>query len=153
MSRPASNARSLPTARAATPSRSGSVNGGKSDQANVTLDGADVNDQNGRAAFTTVLRVTPDSIEELRSTTTNGDAATGRGSGADVALITKSGTNQIHGSVYEFRRGTETAANSFFNNRSNVKIAPLLINLFGASVGGPIKKNRAFFFANYQGLR
>src|SRR5437016_2971285 len=63
-------------------SRSGSVNGGKSDQANVTLDGADVNDQNGRTAFTTVLRVTPDSIEELRSTTTNGDAAAGRGPGA-----------------------------------------------------------------------
>jgi hypothetical protein len=134
-------------------SRSGSVNGGKSDQANVTLDGADVNDQNARTAFTTVLRVTPDSVEEFRSTTTNGDAGAGRGSGADVALVTKSGTNQIHGSLYEFRRGTETAANSFFNNRSGVKIAPLLINLFGASVGGPIKKNKAFFFLNYEGRR
>jgi hypothetical protein len=134
-------------------SRSGSVNGGKSDQANVTLDGADVNDQNARTAFTTVLRVTPDSVEEFRSVTTNGDAATGRGSGADVALVTKSGTNQLHGSLYEFRRGTETAANSFFNNRSGVKIAPLLINLFGGTVGGPIKKNRAFFFLNYEGRR
>jgi hypothetical protein len=134
-------------------SRSGSVNGGKSDQANVTLDGADVNDQNARTAFTTVLRVTPDSVEEFRSVTTNGDAATGRGSGADVALVTKSGTNDVHGSLYEFRRGTETAANSFFNNRSGVKVAPLLINLFGGTVGGPIKKNRAFFFLNYEGRR
>jgi hypothetical protein len=134
-------------------SRSGSVNGGKSDQANVTLDGADVNDQNGRTAFTTVLRVTPDSVEEFRSTTTNGDAATGRGSGADVALITKSGTNQLHGSLYEFRRGTETAANSFFNNRSGVKKPFLLTNLFGATVGGPIKKSKAFFFVNYEGRR
>ena len=134
-------------------SRSGSVNGGKSDQANVTLDGADVNDQNARTAFTTVLRVTPDSVEEFRSTTTNGDAATGRGSGADVALVTKSGTNQFHGSLYEFRRGTETAANSFFNNRSGVKIPFLLTNLFGGTVGGPIKKNKAFFFLNYEGRR
>ena len=134
-------------------SRSGSVNGGKSDQANVTLDGADVNDQNARTAFTTVLRVTPDSVEEFRSTTTNGDAATGRGSGADVALVTKSGTNQFHGSVYEFRRGTETAANSFFNNRSGVKIPFLLTNLFGTSLGGPIKKNKAFLFFNYEGRR
>ena len=134
-------------------SRSGSVNGGKSDQANVTLDGADVNDQNARTAFTTVLRVTPDSVEEFRSTTTNGDAATGRGSGADVALVTKSGTNQLHGSLYEFRRGTETAANSFFNNRSGVKIPFLLTNLFGGTVGGPIKKNKAFFFLNYEGRR
>ena len=102
-------------------SRSGSVNGGKADQANVTLDGADVNDQNARSAFTSVLRVTPDSVEEFRSTTTNGDAATGRGSGADVALVTKSGTNQIHGSLYDYRRGTETSANNFFNNRSGVK--------------------------------
>ncbi len=133
--------------------RSGSVNGGKSDQANVTLDGADVNDQNGRTAFTSVLRVTPDSVEEFRSTTTNGDAGTGRGSGADVALITKSGTNAFHGSLYEYRRGTETAANSFFNNRSGIARGPLLINIFGASVGGPIKKNKAFFFLNYEGRR
>ncbi|MBZ5621181.1 MAG: carboxypeptidase-like regulatory domain-containing protein [Acidobacteriia bacterium] len=133
--------------------RSGSVNGGKSDQANVTLDGADVNDQNGRAAFTTVLRVTLDSVEEFRSTTTNGDAGTGRGSGADVALVTKSGTNDVHGSLYEYRRGTETAANSFFSNRSGVPIAPLLINLFGGTVGGPIKRNKAFFFLNYEGRR
>src|SRR5206468_11213878 len=133
--------------------RSGAVNGGKSDQANVTLDGVDVNDQNQRTAFTTVLRVTPDSVEEFRSTTTNGDAAAGRGSGADIALVTKSGTNEIHGSLYEYRRGTETAANSFFNNRAGVKIPFLLTNLFGGTVGGPIKKNRAFVFFNYEGRR
>jgi len=133
--------------------RSGSVNGGKSDQANVTLDGADVNDQNARAAFTTVLRVTLDSVEEFRSQTSNFDATSGRGSGADVALVTKSGTNDFHGSLYEYRRGTETAANSFFSNRSGVPIAPLLINLFGGTAGGAIKKNRLFYFINYEGRR
>ena len=134
-------------------SNDGAVNGGKPDQGYVSLDGADVMDQNARQAFTSVLRVTLDSVEEFRTTTTNGDAATGRGSGADVRLVTKSGTNQIHGSLYEYRRGTETAANSFFNNQAGVPIAPLLINIFGGSVGGPIKKNKLFFFINYEGRR
>ncbi len=133
--------------------RSGSVNGGRSDQSNVMLDGADVNQQSNRAAFTTVLRVTQDSVEEFRTTTTNGGADTGRGSGADIVLVTKSGTNDLHGSLYEYRRGTETAANSFFNNRSGIPVAPLLINLFGGTAGGPIKKNKAFYFINYEGRR
>jgi len=133
--------------------RNGSVNGGRSDQSNITLDGADVNPQSSRAAFSSVLRVTPDSVEEFRTTTSNGGADTGRGSGADITLVTRSGTNDLHGSLYEYRRGTETAANSFFNNRNGVKRAPLLINLFGASVGGPVKRNKAFFFVNYEGRR
>jgi hypothetical protein len=133
--------------------RNGSVNGGRSDQSNITLDGADVNQQNDRAAFSTVLRVTPDSVEEFRTTTSNGGADAGRGSGADITLVTRSGTNSAHGSLYEYRRGTETAANSFFNNRIGVPLAPLLINLFGGSVGGPIKRNKAFFFVNYEGRR
>ena len=133
--------------------RSGSVNGGRSDQSNITLDGADVLSETNRAAFNSVLRVTPDSVEEFRVTTTNGGADTGRGSGADIALVTKTGTNQYHGSLYEYRRGTETAANSFFNNRIGVPVAPLLINIFGGSVGGPIKKNKLFLFFNYEGRR
>jgi hypothetical protein len=131
----------------------GNVNGGKADQANVTLDGVDVNDQNQRAAFTSVLRVTLDSVEEFRTVTTNGGAEGGRGSGADTQLVTKGGTNDIHGSLYEFRRGTETAANSFANNKAGVPVAPLLINIFGGTVGGPIKKNKAFLFLNYEGRR
>ena len=133
--------------------RNGSVNGGRSDQSNITLDGADVNQQSDRAAFTSVLRVTPDSVEEFRTTTTNGGADTGRGSGADITLVTRSGTNNVHGSAYEYRRGSETAANDFFNNRNGVARPALLINLFGASVGGPIKRNKAFFFVNYEGRR
>lgn len=95
--------------------RSGAVNGGKSDQANVTLDGVDVNDQVNRSAFTSVLRVTLDSVQEFRTTTTNANADQGRGSGADVALVTKSGTNDWHGSFYEYNRNTVFAANSFFS--------------------------------------
>ncbi len=131
----------------------GAVNGGKPDQSYITLDGADVGDQNARTAFTSVLRVTLDSVEEFRTTTTNGDAATGRGSGADVALVTKSGTNSFHGSLYEYRRGTETASNSFFNNLAGTPKAALLINTYGGTGGGAIKKNKLFYFVNYEALR
>lgn len=131
----------------------GQVNGGKSDQANVTLDGVDVNDQNARAAFTSVLRVTLDSTSEFRTTTTGANADQGRSSGAQIALVTRSGSNQIHGSLYEYRRGSETAANSFFNNLSGTAKPSLLINIFGGSVGGAIKKNRIFYFGNYEGRR
>ena len=136
-------------------SRSGAVNGGKPDQANVTLDGVDVNDQVNRSAFTSVLRVTLDSVQEFRTTTTNFNADGGRGSGADVALVTKSGTNNFHGSLYEYNRNEKFAANNFYNNRAipAVERPALKINVFGASAGGPIIKNKAFFFANYEGRR
>jgi len=134
-------------------SNDGAVNGGKPDQSYITLDGADVGDQNARTAFTSVLRVTLDSVEEFRTTTTNYDAANGRGSGANVQMVTKSGTNGFHGSAYEYRRGTETASNSFFNNLSGTPRAFLLINTFGVALGGPIKKNKLFYFGNWEGLR
>jgi hypothetical protein len=130
--------------------RSGAVNGGKSDQANVTLDGVDVNDSQRRTAFTSVLRVTLDSVQEFRTTTTNAGAEQGRSSGAQVALITKSGTNIFHGSAYAFNRNTAFTANDFFNNRQGLPRRALIRNVYGASVGGPIKRNTLFFFANYE---
>lgn len=136
-----------------TDSRNGAVNGGKSDQANVTLDGVDVNDQQNRYAFTSVLRVTLDSVQEFRVTTANANADQGRSSGAQVALVTKNGTNEIHGSLYEYHRNTATTANDFFNNASGVERAKLLRNVFGASAGGPFRKNRFFYFFNYEGRR
>ncbi len=133
--------------------RNGAVNGGKSDQANVTLDGVDVNDQMDRNAFTSVLRVTPDSVQEFRVTTLNANADSGRTSGAQVVLVTKGGTNEFHGSLYEYHRNTLTTANGFFNNLAGVERPKLIRNIFGASVGGPVKKDRLFFFANYEGRR
>ena len=140
-------------ARKAGDIRNGTVNGAQSDQSNVTLDGVDVNDQNGRMPFTSVLRNTLDSIQEFRVVTTTANADQGRSSGAQVSLVTKSGTNAIHGSLYEFHRNTVTAANDFFNNRSGVERAKLIRNVFGASVGGPLKRDRAFYFVNYEGRR
>ena len=133
--------------------RSGAVNGGRSDQANVTLDGVDVNDQQSATAFTSVLPVTLDSVQEFRVTTTNPNASAGRSSGGQIALVTKSGTNEFHGSLYEFHRNTVTTANDFFNNQAGQPRPKLLRNVFGGSFGGPIIKNRAFFFVNYEGRR
>jgi len=133
--------------------RNGAVNGGKSDQANVTLDGIDVNDQLERYAFNSVLRVTLDSVQEFRTITTGANAEYGRGSGAQITLVTKNGTNDIHGSLYEYHRNTVHSANDFFNNLSGVKRPALLINVFGGSVGAPIKKDKMFYFLNYEGRR
>lgn len=131
----------------------GSVNGSKPDQNNITLDGMDVNDQNTRSPLNAVLRVTLDSVQEFRTTTQNPSADQGRGSGAQIALVTKGGTNTFHGALYEFHRNTVTSANSYFNNLSGVPRQKLIRNLFGTSLGGPIKKDRLFFFVNYEGRR
>ena len=100
--------------------RSGAVNGARSDQSNVTLDGVDVNDQINGYAFTSVLPVTLDSVQEFRVTTTNYGADQGRSSGAEVSLVTKGGTNNFHGSVYEYLRNTYTSANDFFVKSAQV---------------------------------
>lgn len=137
----------------------GYVTGSRADQANVTLDGVDVNEQQtglsvlDGLAFASVLRVTPDSVQEFRVTTTNPNATLGRSSGAQVSLVTKGGSNNFHGSLYEFHRNTATSANDFFNNRSGIGTPKLLRNVFGGSIGGPIKKDRAFFFYTYEGRR
>ncbi|MBS1822984.1 MAG: carboxypeptidase regulatory-like domain-containing protein [Acidobacteria bacterium] len=142
-----------------TDSRSGTVNGGRSDQSNITLDGVDVNDINNGYAFTSVLRVSQDAVGEFRVTTSNPNAQDGRSSGAQVALVTRSGTNSFHGAVYAYNRNNLFHANDFFNKQTqlangqpNVPLK-LIRNVFGASVGGPIKKQKAFFFLNYEGRR
>ncbi len=136
--------------------RNGAVNGAHSDQTNITLDGVDVNDQVNGYAFSSVLPVTLDSMQEFRVTTTNYGADAGRSSGAQVSLVTKSGTNAFHGSAYEYMRNTYTSANDYFVKSSQIQSgapnqAPKLIrNIFGGAVGGPILKNRLYFFANVE---
>lgn len=137
----------------------GAVVGGRQDQANITLDGVDVNDQqtglniDQTEAFSSVLRVTPDSIGEFRVTTLNPDATKGRSAGAQVSLITKSGTNEFHGNLFEYHRNTVTTANDWFSNQAGIERPKLIRNLYGGSLGGPIVKDRLFFFYNYEGMR
>jgi hypothetical protein len=141
-----------------TDTRSGAVNGARSDQSNVTLDGIPVNPKGGYA-FQSVLPVTLDSVEEFRVTTSNAEADAGSAGGAQVALVTKSGTNTIHGSVYEYNRNSFVSANDYFLKQSQLQSGEpnqpqfLNRNIFGASVGGPIKKDRLFFFANFEAYR
>jgi Carboxypeptidase regulatory-like domain len=140
-------------------SRAGAVNGARSDQSNITLDGVDNNDELLGTAFTGAIRAPLDSLEELKVTTSNSDADTGRSSGGQVSEITKSGTNKIHGSLYIYNRPTFTTANDWFNKASQLQAdqpnSPpfLLRNTFGANVGGPIIKDRLFFFGAYEGQR
>jgi len=140
-------------------SRSGSVAGARSDQGNITLDGLDNNDQTKGYAFTGVLRSTLDSVDEFRVTTVNSGADYGRSSGAQINLVTKGGTNQFHGSLYEYNRDTLTAANNWFNKEAQIaagepnKPGELIRNTFGLALGGPIKKDKLFFFGNYEAQR
>jgi len=140
-------------------SRSGAVNGGRSDQGNVTIDGIDDNDQVNGYAFNGVLRETQDSIEEFRVTTSDANSDQGRSSGAQVSMLTKSGTNKFHGATYWYYRPPLTAANNWFNKQAEVEEgepnipSKVLRNIFGADVGGPIKRDKVFFFANYEGQR
>jgi hypothetical protein len=103
---------------ASTDTRSGAVNGLRSDQSNVTLDDIGVNDQNNGYAFTSILNVPPDSVQEFRVTTADSNADSGYSSGAQVALVTKSGSNSFHGSAYEYNRNTLFSANDWFLKQS-----------------------------------
>ncbi len=138
-------------------SRSGSTAGARSDQNNSTLDGLDNNDQVRGYAFTGVLRSTLDSVQEFRVTTSGLNAEDGRSSGAQINILTKSGTNQFHGSVYGRTRDLITPANDWFNKQA--ELAQGLPNVpgtldrdtYGASLGGPLRKNKLFFFTTYEG--
>ncbi len=155
--------------------QTGEVLGARRDQNNVTLDGVDVNNnqtsgitsalengsqsgtgntgKNGNTAgFNAALPVPLDSVEEFRVTVAGQTADEGRSSGGQVALVTRSGTNSLHGSLYEYNRNTLLAADDYFNTLANPRVptVPLVRNQFGASVGGPIKKDRLFFFGNWE---
>ena len=140
-------------------SRSGAVNGGRSDQGNVTVDGVDDNDQVNGYAFFGVLRETQDSTEEFRVTTGDANSDAGRSSGAQISLVTKSGTNKFHGAAYEYFRPTNTVANDYLNKQAQLasgeanRPPKLIRHTFGVAVGGPIIKNKLFFFGNYEGRR
>lgn len=134
-----------------TDSRSGSVSGGRSDQANVTLDGIDVNDQQTQNALTTAIPIPLESIQEFRFTTSNAGADQGRSSGGQVGFVTKSGGNDWHGSAFWTHRNTVTTANDFFNNASGIAVPKLIRNQYGGSLGGRVIRDRLFFFGVYEG--
>ncbi|MGH9736756.1 MAG: carboxypeptidase regulatory-like domain-containing protein [Candidatus Acidiferrales bacterium] len=139
--------------------RAGSVNGERSDQNNITLDGVSNNNEFAGYAFNGILPTTPFSVEEFRVTTSNYGATQGRSAGAQEALVTKGGTNRFHGNLYEFNRNTLGEANDYFLKESEAENGQpnvgqhLVRNVYGGDLGGPILKDRFFFFFNYEGRR
>ena len=124
-----------------------SFNGGMESTNDFQLDGMSILNQSdipGIMGLTMLPSV--DSVEEMKLQTNSYSAVYGRSGGGITTMVTKSGTNDFHGSLYEFLRNNDLNANSFFSNRSGAQIAPLHINQFGGSIGGPIVKNKAFFF-------
>lgn len=97
--------------------------------------------------------LTVDQTEEFKVQTNGMSAEFGRTSGGVISMISKSGTNNFHGSLFEFLRNDKLNANDFFANRAGRPITPDKVNQFGGTVGGPILRNRLFFFANYEGYR
>jgi hypothetical protein len=123
-----------------------SVNGGRGRANNFSVNGGDANDTFVNSA---AVQPTPDAIDEFRVITNTFDAEYGRNSGAVVNVITKSGSNSLHGNVYEYFRNKVLNSQGFFNT-----VKPQFNqNQFGGTLGGPVKKDRTFFFGSYEGRR
>jgi hypothetical protein len=152
--------------------RDGFVAGARADQSNITLDGVDVNEAETNQTTNpnsdpadstnalnlvpdrnTVLRLNAEAVEEFRVTTANANANQGRSGGAQVNLVTKGGTNDFHGALFEFYRTKKFSANDFFNNQAGIDKPGLIRHTFGGALGGPIVKDRAFFFYSFEGDR
>jgi hypothetical protein len=130
------------------------VHGARSYDNNFQLDGISVSDVQGSASGSGGIPIpSPDSIEEFKVQTGLYDAAYGRYGGANVSLVTKTGSNDFHGTVFEFFRNNVFNANDFFLNRTDQPRPVLNQNQFGFALGGPIKKDRLLFFGSYQGTR
>ena len=134
-------------------SRNGAVAGGRADQNNITVDGIDASDFTFGQAFRQVAPSPVDTIQEFRTEVANPLAEAGRGSGAQTIITTKSGTNEWHGNAREYHRNTVTEANDFFNNKNGVPRPNLIRNQFGGNIGGPVKKDKLFFFFDYDARR
>jgi hypothetical protein len=133
------------------------VHGARDRSWNYTLDGIDTNDSSQGGSGTTSFRVNPDMLEEMRVLTGNNTAETGRNSGGQVAMITRSGTSQYHGDGFDFYRTPRLNANEWQNNLNNLGKAQLVQQIFGGDISGPVfgnkKNNKTFFFFQIQALR
>jgi hypothetical protein len=130
------------------------INGLRVSYSNVTIDGINIQDnfiRTNALDFTPNLPLT-DQIAEMTIATSNANASQGNGA-AQIIFTTPSGTNRLRGAAYWYNRNNATAANNWFNNRDRIGLPFLNQNQFGGSVGGPIKKDKLFFYANAEGLR
>jgi hypothetical protein len=129
-------------------------NGGRNSEADIVMDGASQTNQENNSGITTAL-YTPsvDAVQEFNVQQNTYSADIGFGGNTVINVVTKSGTNQFHGSLYEFLQNSALNANNWYNNLAGVKISPRKQNQFGGTVGGPIRKDKTFFFFDYEGTR
>lgn len=129
------------------------VHGSRDRAFNFTLDGIDINESSAGGSNFTPLRPNPDSVQEFQIVTSNFTAELGRSSGAQVTFVTRPGTNRFTGSLFEYYQTPGVNANEYGNNLLRVQRPQFVQHIFGGSVGGPIIKDRFFFFTNLQFLR
>ena len=127
-----------------------SVAGNRTDSVSYLLDGGSNNNLLNNGA---VLNPNPDAIEEFRILTSNYTAEYGRNAGGVVSVVTRSGTNAFHGSAFEYLRNYNLNANAFFNNAAGLPRDKLKRNQYGGTIGGPVLRNKLFFFVGFQGQR
>lgn len=125
------------------------VNGNRESSNNYLYDGIDNND---RLTLALVIRPSVEAIKEFKIQTNLYSAEQGRNPGGQIDVVTKSGTNELHGAVYEFLRNSALDAKNFFDKPAD-KIPPFKQNQFGFAVGGPVRRNQTFFFGDYDGFR
>ncbi len=118
---------------------------------NVTVDGIDANESSVPNPQSNIYRLTPDNVQEYRVVTHGATPEYGRNSGANVAIATRGGTDSLHGDVFYFHRNTVLNSNEWFSNALGVTRPILLLHQYGGDIGGPIRKEKTFFFFSYQG--
>ncbi len=130
------------------------VAGARPNSNTFLLDGADLNDHRNKLPGSVAgVTLGVDSVREFKMMTSNYSAEYGRAGGGVIIAVTKSGTNEFHGSIFEVHRNDSLDATNFFANSTGTGKDPLVRNQFGASVGGPIVRDRTFFFASWESLR
>lgn len=131
-----------------------STNGGATNDNNFKMNGVAVNDNFSAGSFTGGVPIpNPDTLQEFKVVTTPYDASNGRNGGASVDVLTRTGSNHMHGSLFEYFRNTVLNANEWFANKNGQPKGVLNQNQFGGAVGGPILHNKLFYFGSYQGSR
>jgi hypothetical protein len=131
----------------------GAVTGARVDQSRVTVDGLDVNDLATGSFGAIVANAPVDSVQEFRGVSAGYLSSAAGGGGGQYELVTRSGTNSFHGALVEYHRDTDLEANDWFNNNTGVARPPLIRNQFGGNIGGPILRDKLFFFFDYNGRR
>jgi len=134
-------------------SRDGAVAGSRADQGNIIVDGIDATSISSGFSFTTQAAIPVEAVQEFSTLVANPTPAYGGRGGAQTLITTKSGSNTWHGTAYEYNRTAATEADNFFNNQTDVPRTALERNQFGGNVGGPVWKDKLFFFFEYDGRR